>query len=287
MIESANQTERQERESGRLLWLYLKEISRIPLLTVEEEQCLAVRARKGDQEAILQLVQANLRFVIKIAKRYQNAGLPLMDLIGEGNIGLIEAARRFDPDRKVRFATYAVWWIRQAILYAMSRFSRPFRISPKAANILNRVSAATSYPKQETDEIDPERLACEIGVSLEELNVALEASGTSLSFDAPMDEKGEIRLSDVIEQKVIPSAETTVMHASTRELLRESVHRLNPREREVILLRFGLNNDAPLTLNEVGKRLGFSRERIRQIEVQALQKLRRHSTISTLVNYLN
>src|SRR3989304_8276201 len=167
-----------EKSLNKAMRLYLKEISRIPLLTVDEERALGYRAQCGDKEALQKLIESNLRFVIKIAKKYRKSGLPFLDLINEGNIGLIEAARRFDPERKVRFTSYAVWWIRQAILHYLSQASHVYRISPKTANILCRVATTLSRKRSELNEIPSrEVLAQEIGVSLKELNAALEAAG--------------------------------------------------------------------------------------------------------------
>src|SRR3990172_33083 len=182
-----------DKSLNKAMRLYLKEISKIPLLTVEEERALGYRARLGDKEALQKLIESNLRFLIKIAKKYRKSGLPFLDLINEGNIGLIEAARRFDPERKVRFTSYAVWWIRQAILHYLSQASHVYRISPKTANILYRV-ATTLYKKRSEQNETPSReaLALEIGVSLRELNASLEATAGTLSLDQPIDDAGDL-----------------------------------------------------------------------------------------------
>jgi len=268
--------------------LYLKEISKIPLLTVEEERELGYRTQAGDKDALQKLIESNLRFVIKIAKKYRASGLPFLDLINEGNCGLIEAAHRFDPDRGVRFTSYAVWWIRQAILHYLSRASHVFRISPKAANIAYRVAKVLN--KNKSDQIEPpsrEALAQEVGVSLRELNSSLEANAPTFSLDRPFDEAGELSLGDVLEQMTIPSAEKDVMASLLKDKLNLSLEGLSVMEEKILRLRFGLDDDTPLTLREIGLMLNLSRERIRQIEAQALRKLRESLSQSSLSSYLN
>ena len=277
-----------DKSLNKAMRLYLKEISKIPLLTQEEEKELGYRTQKGDRDALQKLIESNLRFVIKIAKKYRASGLPFLDLINEGNCGLIEAANRFDPDRGVRFTSYAVWWIRQAILHYLSRASHAFRVSPKAANIAYRVAKVLN--KNKSDQIDPpsrEALALEVGVSLHELNTSLEANAPTFSLDRPFDEAGELTLSDVLEQMTIPSAEENVMATFLKDKLNLSLEGLTVMEERILRLRFGLDDDTPLTLREIGLMLNLSRERIRQIEAQALRKLRESLRESSLSSYLN
>ena len=277
-----------DKSLNKAMRLYLREISRIPLLTPEEEKALGYLAQKGDKEALQKLIESNLRFVIKIAKKYRKSGLPFLDLINEGNIGLIEAARRFDPERNVRFTSYAVWWIRQAILHYLSQASQVYRLAPKTANILYRVATTLSRKRSELNEIPSrEVLAQEIGVSLKELNAALEAAGGTLSLDHPIDDQGDLTLGDALEQTTIPSAETIAVTQHLKDQIGESLGTLSPTEEKVLRLRFGLDNDDPMTLKEIGDQMRLSRERIRQIEAQALNKLRRSSTASSLATYLN
>jgi RNA polymerase primary sigma factor len=268
--------------------LYLKEISKIPLLTAEEEKALGYRTQAGDKEALQKLIESNLRFVIKIAKKYRKSGLPFLDLINEGNVGLIEAARRFDPERKVRFTSYAVWWIRQAILHYLSQATQVYRLSPKTANILYRVATTLSKRRSEQNEtLSREALALEVGVSLKELNASLEATAGTLSLDHPIDENGDLTLGDALEQKSIPSAETRSAGIFLKEQIARSLGKLSPMEEKVVRLRFGLDDDNQLTLKQIGDKMSLSRERIRQIEAQALNKLRKSSSVSSLASYLN
>jgi RNA polymerase primary sigma factor len=278
----------QEKSLNRAMRLYLKEISKIPLLTVEEERELGYRARAGDKDALQKMIESNLRFVIKIAKKYRKSGLPFLDLINEGNVGLIEAARRFDPDRRVRFTSYAVWWIRQAILHYLSQASQVFRLSPKTANILYRVAVALSKRRSEQNETpSKEALALEVGVSVKELNASLEAVAGTLSLDHPLDENGDLTLGDALQQTTIPSAETSTSAILLKEDLDRSLGSLTAMEEAVLRLRFGLDDDSPLTLKQIGDKMSLSRERIRQIEAQALNKLRKSTQVSSLASYLN
>jgi len=268
--------------------LYLKEISKIPLLTVEEERALGYRAQAGDKDALQKMIESNLRFVIKIAKKYRKSGLPFLDLINEGNVGLIEAARRFDPERKVRFTSYAVWWIRQAILHYLSQATQVYRLSPKTANILYRVATTLNKRRNEMTEFPSrEVLAMEVGVSVKELNASLEATAGTLSLDHPIDENGDLTLGDALEQRIIPSAETSSATIFLKEKIQNSLGKLSTMEEKVLRLRFGLDDDNPLTLKQIGDRMSLSRERIRQIEAQALNKLRKSSSVNSLASYLN
>ena len=277
-----------DKSLNKAMRLYLKEISKIPLLTADEEKALGYRAQAGDKEALQKMIESNLRFVIKIAKKYRKSGLPFLDLINEGNIGLIEAARRFDPERKVRFTSYAVWWIRQAILHYLSQASQVYRLSPKTANILYRIATTLNKRRSEMSETPSrEVLAREVGVTLKELNASLEATAGTLSLDHPIDENGDLTLGDALEQHLIPSAETSSASIFLKEQIESSLGKLSPMEEKVLRLRFGLDDDNPLTLKQIGDRMSLSRERIRQIEAQALNKLRKSSSVSSLASYLN
>jgi RNA polymerase primary sigma factor len=289
MIAEKKNTSKQDKSLNRAMRLYLKEISKIPLLTAEEEKELGRRVQQhGDREALQKLIESNLRFVIKIAKKYRKSGLPFLDLINEGNIGLMEAARRFDPERGVRFTSYAVWWIRQAILHFLSQASQVFRVSPKTANILYRVATTLAKRKSEDNvTLSREDLAKEIGVTLNELNASLEAAAGTLSLDHPIDDSGDLVLGDTLEQHRIESADIQTVNQHLKEQIGESLGTLSNMEERVLRLRFGLDNDDPMTLKEIGDRMHLSRERIRQIEAQALGKLRRSSGAPALASYLN
>jgi RNA polymerase primary sigma factor len=282
-------TNKQDKSLNRAMRLYLKEISKIPLLTAEEEKELGRRVQQhGDREALQKLIESNLRFVIKIAKKYRKSGLPFLDLINEGNIGLMEAARRFDPERGVRFTSYAVWWIRQAILHFLSQASQVFRVSPKTANILYRVATTLARKKSQDNETPSrEDLAKEIGVTLNELNASLEAAAGTLSLDHPIDDSGDLVLGDTLEQHRIQSADIQTVNQHLKEQIGDSLGTLSNMEENVLRLRFGLDTDDPMTLKEIGDRMHLSRERIRQIEAQALGKLRRSSGAPALASYLN
>ena len=288
MISERKISAAKDKSLNRAMRLYLKEISKIPLLTADEEKELGRRVQNGDKAALQKLTESNLRFVIKIAKKYRKSGLPFLDLINEGNIGLMEAARRFDPERKVRFTSYAVWWIRQAILHYLSQSSQVFRVSPKTANILYRVATTLARKRsQENETPTREALAAEIGVSLNELNSSLEAAAGTLSLDHPIDEAGDLVLGDTLEQDIIESAEDIAIQQHLKEQIAESLGMLSNMEERVLRLRFGLDSDDPMTLKEIGDKMNLSRERIRQIEAQALGKLRKSSSASSLATYLN
>ncbi|HEY7162804.1 MAG TPA: RNA polymerase sigma factor RpoD/SigA [Acidobacteriota bacterium] len=289
MVADKKTTNKQDKSLNRAMRLYLKEISKIPLLTAEEEKELGRRVQQhGDREALQKLIESNLRFVIKIAKKYRKSGLPFLDLINEGNIGLMEAARRFDPERGVRFTSYAVWWIRQAILHFLSQASQVFRVSPKTANILYRVATTLAKRKSEDNvTLSREDLAKEIGVTLNELNASLEAAAGTLSLDHPIDDSGDLVLGDTLEQHRIQSADIQTVNQHLKEQIGESLGTLSNMEEKVLRLRFGLDTDDPMTLKEIGDRMHLSRERIRQIEAQALGKLRRSSVAPALASYLN
>lgn len=289
MIAEKKNTSKQDKSLNRAMRLYLKEISKIPLLTADEEKELGRRVQQhGDREALQKLIESNLRFVIKIAKKYRKSGLPFLDLINEGNIGLMEAARRFDPERGVRFTSYAVWWIRQAILHFLSQASQVFRVSPKTANILYRVATTLAKRKSEDNvTLSREDLAKEIGVTLNELNASLEAAAGTLSLDHPIDDSGDLVLGDTLEQHRIQSADIQTVNQHLKEQIGESLGSLSNMEEKVLRLRFGLDSDDPMTLKEIGDRMHLSRERIRQIEAQALGKLRRSSGAPALASYLN
>ena len=284
------QKEREEstRARSESLKKYLKEISRLSRITADEEKVLGRRVHKGDMKALKRLVEANLRFVVSYAKRYRGCGLSFLDLINEGNIGLIEAAKRFDPDKGVKFITYAVWWVRQSIIHALSDQSGSFRLPQKQANLLYRIGKAQAKLRSElhrtptTDEV-----ATRMEVSVQEVNSLLQVSDDNISLSAVIDEEHAFHLSDKLEQDILPSAELVLLKSSLKTLLRDSLTELDAKEEKVIRQRFGLDGAEPKTLKEIGEMMNLSRERIRQIEAQALEKLNRSQKCQQLRGYLN
>lgn len=281
--------ERHRDPEASLLRRYLQEIGRYRQLTPEEEKELGARVQAtGDPEALRQLVEANLRFVVAYAKRFRHSRVSLLDLINEGNIGLIQAARKFDPEKNVKFITYAVWWIRQAILHALAQHGATFRLPQKQANVLYRIERSRQALGRELERPPTEsELAEELDMDPEEVRLLLSSNQSILSLNEPVDEDGEAELGDLLEQYLMPDTDERILRESFEQSLREALEKLSEKERQVVNLRFGLEDDNPLTLREIGEKLGISRERVRQIENQALTKLRRSSQVRALAGYLN
>ena len=267
---------------------YLQEISRLPRITPEEEKILGDRIQHGDKAALRKLVEANLRFVVSFAKRYRNCGLSFLDLINEGNIGLIEAAKRFNPKKNVKFITYAVWWVRQAIIHALSDQSGAFRLPQKQANLLYRIGKTGQQLELELErKPTAEEIAKKLDVPPEEVVNLLQVNDENVSLSTVIDEEHEFHLSDKLEQDLIPSADSELMRSSLKDHLYSCLGELEPKEQKVLRLRFGLDEGDPKTLKEIGEMMGLSRERIRQIEAQALEKLHRSQKCQQLQGYLN
>jgi RNA polymerase primary sigma factor len=257
-------------------------------VTAEEEKVLGKKIQDGDRQALQTMVEANLRFVVSYAKRYRGCGLSFLDLINEGNIGLIEAAKRFDPDKKVKFITYAVWWVRQAIIHALSDQSGAFRLPQKQANLLYRIGKAQANLRIELKRApSTEEIAEKMEVSVKEVSNLLQVSDENLSLSAVIDEEHDFHLSDKLEQDTIPSADLVLLKNSLKHLLRGALTELDPKEEKVVRQRFGLDGMEPKTLKEIGEMMNLSRERIRQIEAQALEKLNRSHKCQQLRGYLN
>jgi RNA polymerase primary sigma factor len=274
--------------SSESLKKYLKEIARLPRVTAAEERELGRRIRKGDGKALRKLVEANLRFVVSYAKRYRGCGLSFLDLINEGNIGLIEAAKRFDPGKNVKFITYAVWWVRQSIIHALSDQSGAFRLPQKQANLLYRIGKAQANLRSELQRAPTsEEIAKKMDVAVGDVNNLLQVSDENISLSAVIDEEHDFLLSDKLEQGIIPSADMILLKNSLKHLLRNALDELDPKEERVVRLRFGLDGTDPKTLKEIGEMMDLSRERIRQIEAQALEKLHRSQKCQQLRGYLN
>ena len=259
----------------RMLDQYLQEIGQIALLTPQEEVDLARRFKKGEQEALHRLTRANLRFVVSVAKKYQGQGLTLADLINEGNYGLIKAAQRFDETRGFKFISYAVWWIRQAILQALAEQSRVVRLPLNRIGTISKIRK-TSARLAQTHERQPniEELAKELEVDVEKVREALQHTGRHLSMDAPFNEDDDNSLLDVLPDDEDRSPDDTLMDESLKIDIERALSLLHPREAEITRLYFGIGREHPLTLEEIGQRFGLTRERVRQIKEKALRKLR-------------
>ncbi|MGZ5478811.1 MAG: sigma-70 family RNA polymerase sigma factor [Candidatus Aminicenantales bacterium] len=267
---------------------YLEEISKFPALTEEDEKKLGERIRKGDKEALQTLIKSNLKFVVSYVKKYRGMGLGLLDLIDEGNIGLIEAAKRFDPTRGVRFISYAVWWIRQAIIHALTLYSRITRIPQKLADQISLMKKKTAELKGELGR-DPNReeIAKALGVSetdVEDLEILGERS---LSLSDRGADEDDLEVEERISDTHSPSVEYQIIKASVQQQIRETLGELDDKEALVLKLRFGLDDDRPRTLQEIGEQLKLTRERIRQIEQKAMRKLGRSHKLQHLKGYLN
>ena len=266
---------------------YLQEIGKVDLLTPEQEIDLAQRIKKGDQKSLEKLTKANLRFVVSVAKQYQNQGLSLGDLINEGNLGLIKAAKRFDETRGFKFISYAVWWIRQSILQALAEQSRIVRLPLNRVGALNKIGKAFSTLEQEFErEPSASELAEELDMSLFEVSDTLKISGRHLSMDAPFAQGEDNRLLDVIQDNRQPTPDSTLMEESLREEVRRALATLSEREAQVIKLYFGLEQEHSLTLEEIGEKFNLTRERVRQIKEKAIRRLRHASRSKVLRAYL-
>jgi RNA polymerase primary sigma factor len=266
---------------------YLQEIGKVDLLNPEEEIELAKRIKKGDQKALEKLTKANLRFVVSVAKQYQNQGLSLGDLINEGNLGLIKAAKRFDETRGFKFISYAVWWIRQSILQALAEQSRIVRLPLNRVGALNKIGKAFSTLEQEFErEPSASELAEELDMSLFEVADTLKISGRHLSMDAPFAQGEDNRLLDVIQDERQPAPDSILMDESLKEEVQRALATLSDREAEVIRLYFGLQREHSLTLEEIGEKFSLTRERVRQIKEKAIRRLRHASRSKALRAYL-
>jgi len=276
------------RDEDPSLDLYLREIGETSLLTADEEVDLAKKIRSGDHDALERLTKANLRFVVSVAKQYQNQGLSLADLINEGNIGLITAAKRFDETRGFKFISYAVWWIRQAILQALAEQSRIVRLPLNRVGTLHKIGKISSSLEQDLGrEPSPDEIAKELALTEVEVSDTLKISNSHLSLDAPFSDSEDNSLLDVLEDELQPSPDECLLDESLRIEIEKALDTLTPREAEVINLYFGLNHEKPLTLEEIGARFSLTRERVRQIKEKAIRRLRHASRSKALRAYLN
>lgn len=267
--------------------LYLKDISPNDLLTQEQEASLARRIRMGDRESFDQMIESNLRFVITIAKEYQGRGLPLEDLIGEGNLGLVHAASRFDEGIGVKFTTYAVWWIRQSILAALAEQARMVRLPVNKVKHLCRLDRVARTLKQRLGrEPSTEEIAEESGMTVRQVRDILHASRWHLSLDAPAGDTVDTNMLDILEDKDQLPPDEAIMKQLMMEELETAIASLSPREAEVLKLYFGLTGEDPMTLEEIGRQLGLTKERIRQIRDKALNALKHPSRINRIRCYM-
>ncbi|HEX6587525.1 MAG TPA: sigma-70 family RNA polymerase sigma factor [Longimicrobiales bacterium] len=266
---------------------YLKEISAYPLLTREQEVDLAGRIRKGEEEALDKLVRSNLRFVVSVAKKYQNQGVALGDLINEGNLGLIRAAHKFDETKGIKFISYAVWWIRQAILQALAEQSRIVRVPLNRAGTLHRIGKRSSALLQELGrEPTVEEIADGLDLSHDEVEKTLAISQTHLSLDAPLTPGEDNRLLDYLPDQFGRGPEEETYDKALTDVVDEALGSLKEREAKVLRLYFGLDGQEPMTLEEIGSLLGITRERVRQIKERALVRLRHASRARFLETFL-
>ncbi len=266
---------------------YLQEIGKVDLLTPEEEIELAIKVRENDQKSLEKLIKANLRFVVSVAKQYQNQGLSLGDLINEGNLGLIKAAKRFDPTRGFKFISYAVWWIRQSILQALAEQSRIVRLPLNRVGALNKIGKKFSELEQEFErEPSPSEIAEQLDMSLYEVDKTLQISGRHLSVDQPFVQGEDNKLLDVMADDNQLPPDYSLMKESLRTEVERALKSLTDREAEVIRLYFGIEREHPLTLEEIGEKFNLTRERVRQIKEKAIRRLRHATRSKALRAYL-
>jgi len=284
----------QERDdSYDLLNQYLQEIAQIPRLTPERERELGRRVQQNDRAALEELVKANLRFVVSYAKRYRNSHVLFLDLINEGNIGLMHAAKKYDPDKNVKFITYAVWWIRQAILHALSEQGGAFRLPPKRANLMYRLEKAIASRITDGMQIPTaEELAKELGVTVREVQTLMHAGNDNFSLNAELDDESHTELADVIEQTQVPSAEDEMQEQSRRDELLAHMSELSPKERLVLTLRHGVTDNLPRSIRQLANFLNRTPENVSSVLDSAVKKVSEALTITpselgTLLLYTN
>ncbi len=266
---------------------YLQEIGKVDLLTAEEEIELAIKIKEGDKKALEKLTKANLRFVVSVAKQYQNQGLSLGDLINEGNLGLIKAGKRFDETRGFKFISYAVWWIRQSILQALAEQSRIVRLPLNRVGALSKIGRAYGNLEQEFErEPSADELADELEMDVKEVTDTLKISSKHVSVDAPFAQGEENRLLDVIKNDEQPSPDTTLLSESLKTEIARALSSLPEREAEVLKLYYGIESDHAMTLEEIGEKFNLTRERVRQIKEKAIRRLRHASKSKHLRTYL-
>ena len=266
---------------------YLQEIGKVDLITADEEVELAQRIKAGDQTALEKLTKANLRFVVSVAKQYQNQGLTLPDLINEGNLGLIKAAKRFDETRGFKFISYAVWWIRQSILQALAEQSRIVRLPLNKIGSINKINKMYAFLEQENERPpSAEEIAKKLDMTVNDVKESIKNSGRHVSMDAPLIEGEDSNLYDVLNSGESPNPDRKLLHESLRIEINRALETLTPREADVVKLYFGLGEHQPMTLEEIGETFDLTRERVRQIKEKAIRRLKHTSRSKILMTYL-
>ena len=266
---------------------YLQEIGKVDLITADEEVELAQLIKAGDQRALEKLTKANLRFVVSVAKQYQNQGLTLPDLINEGNLGLIKAAKRFDETRGFKFISYAVWWIRQSILQALAEQSRIVRLPLNKIGSINKINKMYAFLEQENERPpSPEEIAKKLDMTVNDVKESMKNSGRHVSMDAPLIEGEDSNLYDVLNSGESPNPDRLLLHESLRIEINRALETLTPREADVVKLYFGLGEHQPMTLEEIGETFDLTRERVRQIKEKAIRRLIHTSRSKILMTYL-
>ena len=266
---------------------YLQEIGKVDLITADMEVELAQKIKAGDQIALEKLTKANLRFVVSVAKQYQNQGLTLPDLINEGNLGLIKAAKRFDETRGFKFISYAVWWIRQSILQALAEQSRIVRLPLNKIGSINKINKAFARLEQENERPpSAEEIAKELDMTVSDVKVSMKISGRHVSMDAPLIEGENSNLYDVLNSGESPNPDKSLLHESLKIEILRALETLTPREADVLKLYFGLGDTLPMTLEEIGETFDLTRERVRQIKEKAIRRLKHTSRSKILRTYL-
>ncbi|NLW32730.1 MAG: sigma-70 family RNA polymerase sigma factor [Fibrobacter sp.] len=268
------------------LALYLKEIGKNRSLTIEEEAKLAVRIRKGEKKALEKLVKANLRFVVSVARNYQNQGLPLNDLINEGNLGLIRAAKRFDEKKNFKFISYAVWWIRQAILQALAEQSRIIKLPLNRVGTIHKIGKMQSRLEQKYRRLpNVQELATELNIEESEVQETIKIGNSHVSLDAPLQHGEDSKLLDVLQDSNQEKPDSGLMEISLQDEINKTLDTLSEREKEVVRLYFGIGEETSHTLEEIGQRFNLTRERARQIKEKALKRLKHSSRSKRLLAY--
>jgi len=272
---------------SRNLKVYLGQIAKFPVHTEEEEKELGRRAQKGEKEALRSLVEANLRFVVSYVKKYRGMGLSMLDLINEGNLGLIEAAKRFDPGRNVRFISYAVWWIRQAVIHALTQSSRVYKLPQKLSDQISLMKKKIAELKTEHGrEPTREEIAACMGITQDDVEDLMILAEKDIHLSDRLADS-DLEVEGQIEDRKTPPVEYQIVKSSIQQQIRDILEELDEKEATVLKLRFGLDDDRPQTLQEIGDRLSLTRERIRQIEQKAMRKLSRSHQVQQLRGYLN